>query len=198
MAVSPAQGTLTLSGHLEERVRALDWDSGKREQLGLPPVAQLVASRTLNPDGIVLTQQELSSLNDLVMQVRGEFSELMREEGASTKRALLQAISRGAVATIDHDMSPLLLDAASMTAYSQRQNEQQRQLMSELTDRLGKPLVDWAYSQMTSTEPDGRPRTSVIWFTKAQEPEVFEVRERIAASRRREHVAVQEFFAGLR
>ncbi|MBL8751058.1 MAG: hypothetical protein JNK78_18005 [Planctomycetes bacterium] len=194
VAPSSAAPVLTLSGVLEKQVLADIGGSGK-EKLSTPMTfGQALASKAYNPESKVLTVDEESTLAAVVQRQNGEDLEVVVEHGRVMKAALLRALAAGQVESI-------LLDQAGPGVSSSEANHantvRSKQRAEMLENRLGKRLVDWAYTVFWGSEPDGVARSNIVWFTKHQEPGVFEVRSRMFALSEQHQAELKQFFADI-
>ncbi|MGK0353389.1 MAG: hypothetical protein ACJAYX_004081 [Planctomycetota bacterium] len=67
--------------------------------------------------------------------------------------------------------------------------------METLTQHFGKPLEDWAWSQISTLAPDGVPRSSVVYFLRGDAPGVFAARDRIGQAWGERDQRIIDFFA---
>ena len=194
VATSTAMESLTLGGHLESRIRDLPWNTDKVGLSNGMELAQVLVAPDLNPQKKVLSAEQTSELTSLLDKQRQEASQLMSLEGTHGKAALLRAVAAGQFASTEF-VNARIGDVAAMAKASRDQREASTRQLDDLTARLGKPLEDWGYSKFSSTKPDGIPRQTIVYYTAAQEPQLFEVRKRLMSTARDHREAVRQFFA---
>jgi len=70
-------------------------------------------------------------------------------------------------------------------------------VLEGLSARLGTRMEDWATSIVSTPHHDGFLRTIVVYITKHDEPQLFDVRNGLARHQREVYEAYKGFFAGL-
>lgn len=170
----------------------------------LPPtsstrsVDQAVADRSLNPDAKMLDAQRTEQLAALVREFAASDEAFAKEERRLSREALIASVENGRfVAKVQAPLSvpTNAQEAAAFKDEQARRFDEHRKVMEDLSRQLGPP-ADWGYSQLSSITPQGIAYTTVVYYTSAQSPALFESRRRRAEPRRTFQSAAREIFAG--
>jgi len=194
---------LTFEGHLIQFVSqglSSDAKTDGKPGAGQSSIEAVTQDKGLNPHGKSLDSDQYRQLLGILDRYRQQEDVLSRQNVQQTREALLQAVTRQqyvsreqrrCVATDPHEL------AIEWKIQSERAREEEKNTISELKARLGQPMRDWAYSSCGTHEPDGIPRSTVVYFTRADAPEVFACRERIVALYKERRADLRSFFASL-
>jgi hypothetical protein len=203
LAPTSSAPNLTFEGHLVQFIEQglpSDVKSAGPPGMGKPSAEMVAQDKGLNPSGKVLNTEQYRSLLRIQMQYREQEADLTREDRGLTRAALVLAVTRGQFVATENQRctatSPEEM-AIEWRASSERARRVRKETMQDLTNRLGKPLRDWAYTSCSTYEPDGIPRSTIVYFTHADAPEVFACRERIVSLWRQEREELRQFFASL-
>ncbi|MBX3465240.1 MAG: hypothetical protein KF830_18890 [Planctomycetes bacterium] len=205
VAVAPTSSApvLTYEGCLIDRLRKSikdDYPYGMSKPSVASRIERLTQDRSVNPEGKALTPEHTAALRELLQGFDRRADQEEREYWRLTRSALVAAAERGQF--LVHEGQVVVADdpqeaARRVTESTEESHRMQKVMMADLESRLGVPMRDWAYSQAATTEPDGIPRLAIVYFTRAQAPEVFANGDRqTELSRQRGH-AVRQFFATL-
>ncbi|MBX3464380.1 MAG: hypothetical protein KF830_14520 [Planctomycetes bacterium] len=160
-----------------------------------------VRNRDVNPLQKQLDAVQFDALQALLRPFDEQERGLRLENRRLTRAALVRAVEVGDYLTrqqppvLPSDPEGLLRQHRERADRDQRD---QQEMMDALAGRLGKPMQDWGYSVCGTVEPDGIPRKTIVFFTRASAPDVFACRDRIAEAERVRRTALREFFASLR
>ena len=192
---SASRPVLSFTGFLETHLQSLPWDSDQTEQVGSSlSVDQVVRSHHYNPDGKALSDYDKKELATLIRDYRTERAGQLAHEGVLSKAAFVRAVQVGIYKVVEFGPAPSWSDPEAMRAYTSGQQAQSKNLLADMAAKLGKPLVDWAYTSISSAEPDGVPRQTVVYFMFRDAPEVFEARRQLDESQSRRDQVLREFF----
>ena len=197
LAVSVAQPSLTLQGHLESRIRRLPWGDGRdyeRLSTTAKSAAGVLGDRRYNPQQKALNQAQLSELSALVEKYSKEYEPLVVQEAQLSRDAMLRAVAVGRFESIEMPTHPGILDPAAANANSQIAKEAVKGLIKRVKERLGLQDSEWKYSVTSSHEPDGISRQNLVYFTRAQEPDFFAARDRSSQFRNSRDADLRAFF----
>ncbi|MBL8728236.1 MAG: hypothetical protein JNM25_07395 [Planctomycetes bacterium] len=180
--------------------RALPDDAKSSLSSGEPSADMMAGNKSINPGRKQLDAEQAVRLEKMLNAQAVEEQALQREDRRLSREALVRAIERGQFVAKEQpeltatDPDQMMLE---IRRARERSSQDQKATMEALTARLGEPMKDWAYSLQTTREPDGVPRQTVIWFTRAADPQVFEVRDRLSELRRQQREDLKQFFARL-
>ncbi|MBK8095467.1 MAG: hypothetical protein IPK26_00050 [Planctomycetes bacterium] len=195
-AISTAMPVLSLAGALESHFNSIagrkKWRGDPREVVLAQGATQVATHPHYNPRGKKLSADQTRQLQAVI----DGFDERQKPIHAAERKATIEALARAAAAgqfeSIEARASAL--DPVGHNLQFERGLEEMKMLQERLTSRLGKCGVDWSFATAPSTEPDGVPRQSLVYILRANEPEVFRLRDEEAAIMREFQKAYREFF----
>jgi hypothetical protein len=200
VAGASSEPVLTFQGHLSEFVqRGMRGAHGPTSfGSGEPSVERVVANKDFNPDGKVLVDAALDTLQELMDTYAERRAMLTAENAQLTRAALVAAVERGQFVTKEQPRSTTVDPQAwvrERREFDKRAKADQQEMMQALTARLGRPMRDWGYSVCATTEPDGIARQSIVYFTRADAADVFRCRDGLTELRVEERDELRRFFA---
>jgi hypothetical protein len=200
VAVSVAQPTLTLAGHIEQRFSSLPWDDATKldaNPLGADGLFQsVIASRDYNPDRKQLSDSQTLELQEIVKSYSVRKGGLLIAEGGVAKAAFIRAARSGQVESIV-EVPLLSFDPVVVNRVQKDRQKKLDDVKERLSIRLGREMDDWACAVMTTQDPDGVYRTNVIYITRVGEPQVFQARGELKAMDEHMRADYREFFQRL-
>jgi hypothetical protein len=197
-ARSASASTQTIEGHLAEFI-GKQFDDLKPHPITPSSTDMAVRDPDLNPEGKVLDVQQTERLAAVIFKFSKRDEGFAREETRLSRAALLASVDKGQfVARKQPPMVPTDAQSmADMKAAIAKQWQDNQETVAELTRWLGKPTVDWGYSQLASLADDRVGYSTIVYYTVAQQPELFESRRLRRVSDRERKAAVREFFAAI-
>lgn len=194
VAASSSAPSLTLAGAIETMINEAQMGSGRETPFSVMDANKAAADRRFNPERKILSVQEERDLAALVARQNDADLTLMRENGRVTKTAMLRSLEAGRIESLVKVQPSETISRSE----ADRENELRGKALSEqLNARMGKFLEDWAAGTYYTVEPDGVPRANMVYFTKDQAPEVFEVRDRWKAQDAEHAAALRAFFTAV-
>jgi hypothetical protein len=188
---------LTFEGHLTAFIRERFGD-GRAMSPSLMPtstVEEVIADKTLNPEGRTLTAEQASHISQVLADYRSQQVQLEHRERSLCRESLLMAVEKAQYETNERrSASPSSHDSAAIQAATEAQRKALGDTHLALTNRLGKPMKDWAFSILSTVSPDGVPCVTTVYFTATQAPDLFQCRrdlENLVTERRS---ALRQFF----
>jgi hypothetical protein len=194
LAPTASAPLLTLRGVLAEDIsKHVGTHGGQHEKLS---ARNLVGSLEYNPEKKSLSPEQLVELDQLIEEFEPLLTELHVQDGNLTREALLIGLERDQRLSQDLNEGLQSQDQASINRhrYDLSMKSTKRSLET-LTQHFGKPLKDWAWSQISTHAPDGVPRTSVVYFLRGDAPGVFAARDRISQTWGERDQRIVDFFA---
>lgn len=199
LARTAAQPIMTLAGHLEQRARALPWGERGKVQ-GKPDITlpKALESPLSNPNKKTLDLAAQRELAELLAELDVAYQAQSLEVWKLQKEALIRAIARGnirslAEATQVADPNDIFALAAASQSNSKDMMARMHVLIREMETTYGPMTKDWNYSNMTSSEPDGVGRNNIVYWTRAEEPELFRLQDQFGALQKHHWNVVREF-----
>ncbi len=185
---------LTLRGVLAESItKNVGTHDGQHEKLS---ATNLVGDLQYNPEKKVLSPQQLTELDRLIEEFEPRLTELHRQDGNLTREALLIGLERDQRLSQDLNEGLQSQDQAKINRHRyQLSMTSTKRSLQTLTQHFGEPLRDWAWTQVSTTEPDGVPRVSVVYFLRGDAPGVFAAREQITQTWGERDSRISDFFA---
>jgi AcrR family transcriptional regulator len=200
VAVTTAQPEMTLQGHLRQHFSKVTWDDPKRTEVMTfgkkEDIRSIMASRDYNPLGKKLAEHQVEKLMEFIRGLAAKEREQMLNEGKLSKPAFVRAVERGQYEVIVRGRPEAMGSFAANVAQGSR-DERLESVLEGLSARLGTRMEDWATSIVSTSHPDGVLRTIVVYITKHDEPQLFDVRNGLARHQREVYEAYKGFFAGL-
>ena len=141
-----------------------------------PRIDDVVADRTLNPDGKELDEVERELLRVVLKSEAQAINTLIAGRLELERDAMLRSVDSGAYSTFV-GREEFVAHREKMQAYGER-------------------YVDWIESQMVF-ESDWGGETMVVFVTRANEPQFFAAQDRYAERKRVERDLIRGFFASL-
>jgi hypothetical protein len=186
--------TATLRGVLAESIsKHVGTHGGLHEK---PSANTYLSSRGYNPDSKVLSPEQLVELDQLIDEYEPLLTELHEQDGNLTREALLIGLERDQRLSQDLNEGLQSTDQAIMNRHRiDLSRTATKRSMETLTQHFGKPLEDWAWSQISTHAPDGVPRSSVVYFLRGDAPGVFAARDRIGQTWSERDQRIIDFFA---
>lgn len=197
LASSTAAPVMTLVGHLTARISELPWGNGKDyEELtsASKTATGVAASKKYNPTGKRLTTEEYDQLDALVKNFALKYEPLVIGERRLRKEASLRAIEAGRVESVVCPPHPGPFNPAGAAAHADIVRKAGQQLEQIVGQRLGVSRNDWFHSVTATSAPDGVNRQNSVYFSRAQEPEFFAMREAKETCQNEMTRAFTEFF----
>lgn len=180
---------LTLEGAI---LRVLD-DSHMGTDRDVPAspkdILKVLADPKMNPERKILSAEAERELSTIIARQNEEERILVQRRGAITRRALEAAVAEGRFVTMEGVTASTTISLGE----ARRETERRAGVMRSHFEGMGEFLVDWAGSQFATTEPDGIPRSTFVYFTRQQAPDVFEVRSQVTDVRSRHTEECAEF-----
>lgn len=162
--------------------------------------ATAIGDATLNPAAKEPDAAKLAELQGLLTKYSDQDAQLMREDRLLCREALLTAVANGQYLSktrpVVAEVDPARL-AFALRRDQEQQKRDQQEGEKELATRLGTLMQDWAYSQCSTIEPDGVPRTTLVYYTRAQAPDVFAGRARMSELAHERRRVLRQFFDDL-
>lgn len=194
-AVTVSQPVLSFRGFLETHIQSLPWDTDDSVQMGSSQSpAHLTQSKHFNPEGKTLSAEAEKQLAAVLRDFDARREQQLKQEGVLSKAAFVRAVQAGLFEVAEFGPAPAWSDPDAMQAYTKAQQARSKKLLEDLTARLGEPLVDWAYTSISSSEPDGVPRQTIVYFMQRDAPEVFAARSAMDDLQRERDQALRDFF----
>lgn len=176
LARDNAQAAPSLEGHLRDRLTRMGWGDGDdyaRQSSPGKDYASAMRSPIFNPLQKTLSPEHLDELKALVAKHEQLVAEATHEEGRLRTDAHVRALDRGALRTIENPRAENPLDPAQATAVQQQGRTMQQQILQEAGRTMGKAGVDFIFTILTSSQPDGVSRSSYVFVERAKEPDYF-------------------------
>lgn len=199
LARSAAQPIMTLAGHLEQRARALPWgERGKVQRSPDITLPKALESPLSNPNNKILDIAAQRELAELLAKLDLAYEEQSLEVRRLQKEALIRAIARGNIRSLADttqvaDPNDIFALAAASQSNSKDMMARMQVLIREMETTYGPMMKDWNYSNMTSSEPDGVGRNNIVYWTRAEEPELFQQQDQFGALQKHHWNVVREF-----
>jgi len=204
MAVPPSaalvQSTLTVQGSIEASLRkSTRFKTDGKTMPPSYPLDKAIAAAHLNPLQKVLDDEQRGRLERLIAEQSKEENDLFVRDFAQREAAFFRAIARGsyrlvAVLQVPPGTAPtsgnLKRSQAEMTA-------QYDVAMKELTASMGQEYVNWMSTRLRATGEDGTSQSAIVYFTRAEEPEVFATFDQGNALGLTRRQQLKDFFASL-
>ncbi len=176
LARDNAQPTPSLEEHLRDRLTRMGWGDGDdyaRQSSPGKDYASAMRSPIFNPQQKALSPEQLDQLKALVAKHEQLVAEATHEEGRLRTDAHVRALDRGALRTIENPRAENPLDPAQAAAAQQQCRTMQQQILQEAGRTMGRAGVDFIYTILTSSQPDGVSRSSYVFVERAREQEYF-------------------------
>lgn len=202
VAPSSSAPTLTYEGHLMQFIERsmIDGPLTSQVRLGSPSASSVIDDARFNPDRKEPNAAQMAALQGILTRYADEETRLMGADRTLCREALLAAVAKGQF--LARSRPPLTEVDPERIAFAVRQDQERarrdhEEAVAELGGRLGKLMQDWAYSLCSTLEPDGVPRTTLVYYTRAQAPAVFAGRVRISELSGERTQELRQFFTAL-
>jgi hypothetical protein len=202
MAITASAPTLTFEGRLLEFIQTR---AGAKPGVQSAPITSWTADKIhlrkdLNPEGKILQPAEAEALDSLLSDLRQRDEELVRQHHSLLQQALVGAVGRSHYLArgwpTGHDTSTAdgkRALASQLAAQASERQEHQR----ILTERFGKVMRDWSYSNLSFSHSDGLSYACTVYFTPHHEPALFAWQQRYSELDGEMRRTVSRFFADL-
>lgn len=176
LARSSAQPTLSLEGHLRDRLARMGWGDGNdyaRQSSPGKDYASATRSPILNPRQKTPSPAQLEELKALVARHEQLVAEATHHEGQLRTGAYLRAMDQGGLRTIEAPRAENPLDPAQSAAAQKAGQALHQRVMEDAARTMGKAGSDFVYTILTSSQPDGVSRSNYVFVQRVREPDYF-------------------------
>jgi hypothetical protein len=199
-AAALVQPTFTVQGSIEESLRkSIRFKTnGKTIPPSYPP-DKAIAAPHLNPLQKVLDDEQRGRLEQLIAEQNKEENELFVKDFAQREAAFFRAIARGSYRLVPvYQAAPGTEPTSGNIKRMQADvSDRYNVVMKELAASLGQEYVNWMQTKLQARGEDGAVLSAIVYFTRAEEPEVFATFDRGNALGLTRRQQLKDFFASL-